>query len=179
MNIFQIILAILFSIIAIVLIAALFIKKEYTINRALVINKPVNLVFNYLRHIKNQDYFSKWVMTDPEMQKTYTGTDGTVGFIYGWDSKNKQAGAGEQEIIQIVENKKIELEVRFVRPMKSVAKTPFMLEEINAKETNVIWEMQGKMNYPLNFLLAVINMDKLLGKDMETSLQNLKSILEK
>jgi hypothetical protein len=173
------ILIIIFSILTIVLIAALFIKKEYTINRTQLIKKPIAEVFNYLRHIKNQDDFSKWVMTDPAMQKKYTGTDGTVGFIYGWDSKNKQAGAGEQEIIQIDENKKIDIEVRFERPMKSIAKTPFMVEKINAFETKVIWEMHGKMNYPINFLLVVMNMDKLLGNDMQTSLHNLKSILEK
>jgi hypothetical protein len=36
-------------------------------------------------------------------EKGIRGTDGTVGFVYGWDSKNKNAGKGEQEIMNITE----------------------------------------------------------------------------
>jgi hypothetical protein len=35
------------------------------------------------------------------------------------------------------------------------------------------------MKYPMNGMLLFMNMDKLLGKDLETSLTNLKHILEK
>jgi len=35
------------------------------------------------------------------------------------------------------------------------------------------------MKYPMNSMLLFMNMDNLLGKDMETSLQNLKTLLEK
>jgi hypothetical protein len=46
-------------------------------------------------------------------------------------------------------------------------------------ETIVKWGFSSKMNYPANIMLLFINMDKLLGKDIETSLGNLKTILEK
>lgn len=36
-------------------------------------------------------------MLDPNMEKEFKGTDGTVGFIYGWNG-NKEGGEGEQEI---------------------------------------------------------------------------------
>jgi len=39
--------------------------------------------------------------------------------------------------------------------------------------------MQGQMNYPLNFALLFINMDSFLGKDVQKTLENLKSNLEK
>ena len=35
-------------------------------------------------------------MADPNMKKSYSDIDGTVGFIYAWDG-NKEAGKGEQE----------------------------------------------------------------------------------
>ena len=41
------------------------------------------------------DYYSKWVMTDPNKRMTYTGTDGTEGFAAAWDSNIKQAGKGD------------------------------------------------------------------------------------
>jgi uncharacterized protein YndB with AHSA1/START domain len=178
MTIFFIILGIVLGLPVIVLLIALFSKKNYSISRSIVIEKPTPLVFDYIKNIKNQDQFSKWVMTDPLMAKNYTGTDGTEGFIYQWDSKNKQAGAGEQEIKRIVPNQHLDLEVRFLRPFKAVAKTPFSTESISENQTKVTWGMHSTMPYPLNALLLFMNMEKLLGKDMDVSLQNLKVIME-
>ncbi len=165
------------AIIALPFVLALFTKKSYSLKREIVIKQPVNVVFDYLKHIKNQDEYSKWVQTDPNMKKEYRGTDGTVGFVYGWNG-NKQAGEGEQEIKGIDENKRLDLEVRFVRPFAAVARTPFITEAISENETKVTWGTDSAMNYPMNIFLLFMNMDKLLGKDLEFSLQQLKERLE-
>ncbi len=109
MKILITILIVIVGIIALLLIIALFIRKEYKVQSEIIINQPVQTVFDYLKQLKNQDNFNKWVMVDPNMKKTFTGTDGTVGFIYGWNG-NKQAGEGEQEIKSLVEGKKLETE---------------------------------------------------------------------
>ncbi len=44
-------------------------------------------------------------MTDPLMKKQFKGTDGTVGFLYAWDSQNNEVGKGEQEIERIKDGK--------------------------------------------------------------------------
>jgi len=174
MNIFITILLI----IAIFFIIALFTKKGYSLEREVTINKPAREVFNYIKHLKNQDYFSKWVMMDPGMKKTYRGTDGTVGFVYAWDG-NKRAGKGEQEIMKINEEKEMDTEARFIRPFAGVANTSFKTESLSGNQTKVKWGMSSTMKYPMNIILAFMNMDKLLGKDVETSLGTLKNILEK
>jgi uncharacterized protein YndB with AHSA1/START domain len=178
MGIVVTILIVIASIIALVLIAALFAKKSYSLYREIVINRPVPEVFNYIKHLRNQDHFSKWVMTDPNMKKTYTGTDGQVGFVYAWDG-NKKAGQGEQEILQIREGQHLDVEVRFIRPFAGIARTPFTTEAVSANETKLKWGMSSAMKYPMNVMLLFMDMDKLLGKDLETSLGNLKGILEK
>jgi uncharacterized membrane protein len=173
MTIFIIILALL----ALPFIAALFIRKEYKIERAVTIDKPNSEVFDYVRHLKNQENFSKWVMIDPTAKKEYSGTDGTTGFIYAWDSKNKNAGKGEQEIKNIIDGKKVDIEVRFERPFTNTAQTPFVTDSISGNQTQVRWGMFGKNKYPMNLMNPFIS--NLLGKDMETSLGTLKTILEK
>ena len=165
------------GIVVLLLSIALFIKKEYTIKREIVINKSKKIVFDYIRHLKNQEQFSKWVMTDPNMKKELKGTDGTVGFIYAWDSENKQAGKGEQEIVKIIDGELLDVEVRFERPFKSTAKTPFKTVSVSENQTKVIWGMDGNNKYPMNLMNPII--DKLLGKDLEISLATLKNILEK
>ena len=101
-----------------------------------------------------------------------------VGFVYAWEG-NKKAGKGEQEIKNISENKKMEIEVRFEKPFKGISQAPFTTEAIAANQTKVTWGLSSTMNYPMNVMLVFMNMDKLLGNDMETSLGNLKSILQK
>jgi hypothetical protein len=177
MNILLIILASIVALVVLILVLALFTKKGYSIQREVIINKPKEEVFFYLKHLRNQDMFSKWVMTDPFMDKKYTGVDGTVGFIYAWEG-NKQAGKGEQEIKNIIEGERLDIEVRFVKPFEAIAQTPFTTEAISPNQTKVIWFMISEMKYPMNIIMLFMNMDTALGKDMDISLGNLKTILE-
>ena len=166
------------TIIAIPFILALFTQKNYSIERNIVINRPKHVVFDYVKHLKNQDHYSKWVMMDPNKKKTFRGTDGTVGFVYAWDG-NKQAGKGEQEIIKIEEGERIDVEVRFERPFVAIAQTPFILEDLSDNETRLKWGMSSTMKYPMNIILLFMDTDKVLGKDLQTSLTTLKTVLEK
>jgi len=59
--------------IGLLLFAALFVKKEYTVEREITINKPKVEVFAYIKQLKNQEHYNKWVMIDPNMKKTYRG----------------------------------------------------------------------------------------------------------
>jgi len=113
----------------------------------------------------------------PEHKKEFRGTDGSVGFIYAWDG-NKQAGKGEQEIKAIDEGKRIDVEVRFIKPFEGIASTPFTTKSLSENETQVTWGMTSTMKYPMNIMLLFLNMDKLLGKDLENSLVALKKNLE-
>jgi hypothetical protein len=179
MNILLIILAVLASLIALVLIIALFSKKEYSIARDITIDKPNQQVFDYVRLLKNQDHYSKWVMMDPNAKKVFRGTDGARGFVAAWDSENKQVGKGEQEIKNIIDGEKVEMEIRFEKPFKSVSPAYIATDNIGSGTTKVTWGFNGKMSYPMNAVLLFINIPELLSKDLDESLVNLKTILEK
>jgi hypothetical protein len=160
---------------AIPLTLALFIRKDYRVERTILVNKPAATVFNYIRFLKNQDHYSKWEMTDPRMQKSFRGKDGQTGFVYAWNG-NKQAGKGEQEIKEIKEGERIDVEVRFEKPFKSIARAPMVTQPSGKNSTVVTWRMEGHNNYPINLMNLFI--DGMLGKDMELSLRTLKGILE-
>ncbi|MEO6550667.1 MAG: SRPBCC family protein [Ferruginibacter sp.] len=176
MHTLKVILLVVLVIIAIPLVIALFVKKEYLVERNVTINKPKQEVFNYLKFLKNQDNFNKWVKTDPNMKKDFRGTDGTVGFVYAWDG-NSKAGKGEQEIKQLQDGEKVDVEIRFEKPFASIASTPFTTTSVSPTQTKVTWAMKGKSKYPINFMNLF--MDKLLGSDIDSSLLMLKGVLEK
>lgn len=175
MKLVKKILLVIATIIAIPLVIALFVKKEYMVNREITINKPKHEVFSYVKHLRNQDKYSKWVMQDPAMKKIFRGTDGNVGFIYAWDG-NSEAGKGEQEIKKIIEGEQIDIEIRFEKPMEGIASAPIITKAVTQKKTKVIWGIQGKCNYPMNFMNLF--MGNFLGKDLEKSLSTLKMVLE-
>jgi hypothetical protein len=117
------------GLIVILLIAAIFIPKDYTVKVSTTINKPRKEVFDYVKLVKNQEYYSVWVMADPNVVLKYTGTDGTVGFKAGWNSENGDVGEGEQEITKISEER-IDVDLRFKRPFESNQKAATFMDMI-------------------------------------------------
>ncbi|GAB1396997.1 MAG TPA: SRPBCC family protein [Saprospiraceae bacterium] len=179
MNILKKILIAIAMLIAAVLLAALFIKKDYAVEKQIVINKPKQTVFDYIKLLKNQDNYSKWAMMDPNMTKTYRGTDGTVGFVSAWDSKQENVGAGEQEIKKIIEGERIDLALRFTKPFEAHDDAYLVTEAVNDSTTNVKWGFTGAFPYPMNVMNLFMDMEKAVGGDLQTGLENLKKVLEK
>ncbi len=179
MKVLKYILITLVVIIAVPLIVALFVKSDYKVEREIVINKPRADVFNYIKYIKNQDNYSTWNRRDPSMEKKYSGTDGTVGFIAGWNSIDKEVGEGEQEIKAITEGERIQTELRFKRPFEGTDTAYFVTTDASATSTKVVWGFDGSMPYPMNLMCLFMDMDKMLGAELEKGLVDLKGILEK
>jgi hypothetical protein len=173
------IVVIILVIIAIPLIFASFLSEDYFIERDIVVNRPKQEVFDYVKYLKNAGAYNKWVMTDPHLRKTFSGTDGTPGFVYGWDSDNKNVGKGEQEIKSIREGQRIDYELRFVKPFVGVSYAHIVTEPTADNKTNVKWVFNGKRNYPMRIFHLLFNLKKVLGNDLQTSLGNLKTVLEK
>lgn len=176
MNMLVLVIVLVASLVALLLILALFVKKEHYVKREIVIDAPVQQVFDFVKLLKNQELFNKHAAIDADRKKEFMGIDGTVGFIYAW-SGNKNAGEGQKEIKQIIDGKLIETEMRFVKPMVAVAQVIMTTESINDNQTKVSWSNLSSLNYPLNVMVPLI--EKMLAKDMDKSLLNLKSILEK
>ncbi len=166
-------------VIAIPLVVALLVKQKYDVERQITIDKPNQEVFDYIKHLKNQDYYSKWANMDPNMRKIFTGVDATVGFVSAWDSDDKDVGKGEQEILKITEGERVDFELRFLEPFESTEKAYMTTESVSGNETLVKWGFNGKMKYPMNLMFLFMDFDKMLGDDLQTGLDNLKVILEK
>jgi len=172
------ILVALLIIIAIPLVVALFVKKDYAVSRDVVIKQPKRVVFDYIRYLKNQDNYSKWASMDPAMKKTYRGTDGTVGFVSRWESNHKDVGTGEQEIKKITDGERIDYELRFYKPFEATEPAYMTVADAGEGQTKVTWAFSGHMNYPMNLMMLFMNMEEMIGKDLESGLAKLKSVLE-
>ena len=165
--------------ITLVLIIALFVEKGYDIKRKINISKRNSEIFNYVKNLRNLENYAVWQKKDPNIIQTYSGIDGEVGSKYTWTSENKEVGNGEQEVIAIDNNNRVDFGVRFKDPIEMEAQS-YMITSANesGNSTNVTWGFKGESAYPWNFFLLFIDMDKQLGPDLQKGLENLKGIME-
>lgn len=169
---------ILIGVVLILILLGLLAPKNYEVSRSIVIDRDLKDVFQYLKLVKNQDNWSPWKKKDPNMVQSSIGTDGEVGFISKWKG-NKQVGEGEQEIISIIENESIDTQLRFFKPWKSESIGHLLVNSVEDKQTLVTWGFSGINKFPMSIFMLFMNMDKMVGKDFEEGLANLKVFLEK
>lgn len=177
MRVLKIVLIALLALIAIPLLVALFVPKDFGVERTIEIERPVEEVFDFIKLLRNQELYSKWAEMDPDVINTYRGTDGTVGFVSRWEG-NEDVGIGEQEIIELSENEYIKTELRFEEPFESVSYSALYTTALTDSTTRVVWDMTGSMPYPMNLLLLFMDIEQALGDDFDFGLNKLKGILE-
>jgi len=146
------------------------------LKNSIIINQPKEALYDYLKYSLHQNEFSVWNMADPNQKTTTKGTDGTIGFVYTWDSMNKNVGAGSQEIVDMKEGESIGYAMRFERPMKSEAASEFRLKALSDTSTEVSWDFSGPTKFPMSLFTFIFK--RMLAKDMIKSLENLKAKLE-
>jgi len=178
MMILWIVLGAIGGLIVLVLLLAAITRKNYSLERSIVVDKNLDDTYHFISSLETQDSWSKWANLDPNMKKQYIGTDRTVGFISKWESVHKNVGAGEQEIKKLVPNERMETEMRFLKPFQSVAHGYFTTTAVDADHTKVSWGFNARMPYPLNLMMVMMNMEKMLGKDFEEGLANMKKKIE-
>lgn len=150
---------------------------EFAVEREVTIDKPRSEVFEYVRHIRNQNEWGPWFKREPTMHQEFRGTDGEPGFVVSWRGE-VESGVGEQEIKRVAEGERIETELRFKEPFESVSESYIVTDAVGESQTKVTWGMKGSAPRPMNVLMLVINIEEAIGKDYEEGLASLKQILE-
>src|SRR5690606_9556882 len=133
--------------IVLALILALFAPKQFDAEADVVIDRPAQEVFDYVKYLKNQENYAVWYKMDPAATRTYSGTDGTVGAAVAWDGE--KTGQGRQIITNIVNGQRIEYELFFMGS-DDPAKALFTVEDDGPATTEVDWSIVGKTPYPFN-----------------------------
>jgi uncharacterized protein YndB with AHSA1/START domain len=164
------------ALIIVILLIAAIMPKAFTITAETIIDKPSVQVFNFVKHLKNQEHYSVWVMADPNIKLNYQGTDGTVGFISSWSSENKNVGVGAQEIKSIQEGKRYDVELRFEKPFKATNQAYTTTTPLDNNRTKVTTVFSGSNPFPINLMIPMIK--GMLLKDMNKNFMNLKKVLE-
>ena len=151
----------------------------YHVERKLEIAAPVDLVFGIVNDLRRFAgvlvlFGSPWEQLDPDMKKTFDGPAAGVGQSYAW-SGNRQVGKGTLTIEESVPEQKVGMKFEFVKPMKSTATCTLTLAGTPTGSV-VTWSMVGNHNFVGKAFGIFMDMDKMLGTDIEKGLARLKTV---
>jgi hypothetical protein len=171
---------IVFAVLAlIVLILAYAATKpdSFRVQRSISINAPSEKVFPLINDFHNWSAWSPWEKLDPAMKRTYSGAASGKGAVYAWEG-NSEVGAGRMEIIESAPPSKVLIKLDFTQPFEAHNTTEFTIGG-KGGATQVTWAMYGPSPYLSKVMQVFVSMDRMIGKDFESGLANLKRVAEK
>jgi uncharacterized protein YndB with AHSA1/START domain len=163
--------------IAAVLIIAATKPDTFRIERSAGMKAPPERIFALINDFHNWSAWSPWEKLDPDLKRTFSGQPSGAGAIYEWEG-NKKVGQGRMEIKESSPSRKVTIQLDFLKPFEAHNTAEFTLEPVGDL-TNVNWAMHGRQPFMFKVVKLFINMEKLVGKDFETGLANLKAQTEK
>jgi len=163
--------------IAVILILAVTKPATFRIERSATIDAPAEKIFSVLSDFRQWTHWSPWEHRDPELKRTFDGAERGKGAIYAWEG-NKNVGSGRMEILEANAPSKLVIKLDFLKPFEARNTAEFtMLPQGSA--TNVHWVMRGPAPLLSRVMQVFMSFDKMIGKDFETGLANLKHHAEK
>ena len=170
------------AIVVIVLIAAVLIfaatkPDTFRVQRVASIKAPPEKIFALINDFNSWGAWSPWEKKDPTMKRTLGATTSGKGAVYAWEG-NSEVGQGRMEITESSPPSRVAIQLDFVKPFETHNVVDFTLQP-KGDATNVTWAMHGASPYVSKLMGIIFNMDKMIGRDFEDGLANLKAIAEK
>jgi uncharacterized protein YndB with AHSA1/START domain len=169
------ILAIVLAItIAVVLILAAGKPDTFRVERAAAIGAPPEKIFDLIDDFHRWQSWSPWEGRDPAMRRSYGGAERGKGAVYAWDG-NRNIGSGRMEIVDAATPSRIVIRLDFLKPFEAHNIAEFTLTP-HGGGTTIIWAMHGPAPLMFRVMHMFMNMDRMVGKDFEAGLANLKQV---
>ncbi len=169
------------AIVAIFALAALLIfaatrPDSFRVERTTSIKAQPDKVFALINDLRRWAAWSPYDKKDPAMKRTLSGSASGAGAVYEWDG-NQEIGKGRMEITDSSPPSRIIIRLDFVKPFEAHNVVEFTLRQQD-EATLVTWAMHGPSPYISKLMGIFFSMDKMIGKDFEAGLANLKSAAE-
>ena len=170
------------AIVVLILIAAILAfaatkPNDFRVERSASIQAPPEKIFPLIDDFHNWPAWSPWEKLDPAMQRTLSGPASGPGAVYAWKG-NSKVGQGRMEILQAAAPSRVAIKLDFLEPFEGHNTTEFVLQP-QGSATQVNWAMYGPNTYMGKLMSVFMSMDKMIGKDFEAGLANLKAAAEK
>ena len=149
----------------------------FTVQRSAAIKAPPEKIFAVIDDFHRWPDWSPWEKLDPAIKRTLGGPANGKGATYAWEGNGK-AGAGRMEIIESAPASKVGIQLDFIKPFEGHNIAEFTLTP-QGDSTQVSWVMRGPTPFVSKLMQVFMSLDRVIGKDFEEGLANLKALTEK
>jgi hypothetical protein len=149
--------------------------SSFEFSRSTTVKAEPAKVHALINDFREWTKWSPWEAVDPALERAYSGADQGVGAHYAWNG-NRKAGEGSMEITGSTADR-IDIQLTFVKPWSATNDVSFTLTPAG-DGTEVNWTMTGEHKGVAGLFTRVMGMDRLVGKDFDKGLGQLKAAAE-
>ena len=175
MDVLGIVALAVIGVIAALLIAASSRPDQFRTARSLKIAAPPDRIFPLINDLLRMNTWNPFALRETTGTSSYSGPAAGKGQAHQF--AGSKFGAGSIEIVESTPPSNVTLRLQMTKPLKCDNKVEFTLvPEGNA--TIVTWAMSGKQPLLAKAMMLFVDCDKMVGREFETGLANLKSKAE-
>ena len=151
--------------------------STFEIERSISIEAQPKRVYSLLTDFHGWRLWSPWEQLDPAMTRIFAGKAKGRGAVYEW-AGDARVGSVRLEILDALLDSRVVMRLDLKGPFGGGGNfAVYALERENGL-TNVTWKVIGKKPYPLKLLGVFRDVDRMIARDCERGLVNLKNVAE-
>lgn len=148
----------------------------FRVQRSAVVNASADKVHGLINDLRQFNTWNPYEKKDPQVKGAYRGPRAGPGAAYDFHG-NKDVGRGSIAITA-AQPQKVTMELTMLEPFAGRNTVEFLLQP-HGNATEVTWAMHGPSPYMAKLIGLFIDMDRMVGRDFEAGLANLKARAER
>jgi len=146
----------------------------FVVQRDRVVQAAPERILPLIEDLRAFNTWNPFVVGKPAMPLAYTGPDRGAGAVNAFGPG--QGGKGQLSIVQ-VEPRRVLMRLDMDEPLEAHNDIVFALQP-EGSATRVSWSMTGAVPFFAKMIHVLVDMDKMIGSEMEKGLANLARTVE-
>ncbi len=156
------------------LLGAFFVPNPVIVEESIIVNAPVDVVFDFVNRLPDNEKWSPWNATDPTIMMSYSGKTEGVGAWMTWASD--RMGQGKMTISSSRKNESIVTELDFGKNGKAEAYWSFVDQ---GQSVYVTWRFMGDSGRnPIRRYFGYFVGRPMIQSSFKLGLERLKNVAE-
>ncbi len=149
----------------------------FRVQRSASIEATAERLYPLINDMRQFNTWNPYNLKDPNVEGTYRGPASGPGAGYDFQG-NKDVGKGSIQIVESSPPQKVTMKLDMIEPFEGHNTVEFTLAP-NGATTEVTWAMHGPSPFMAKLVGVFMNMDRMIGRDFEAGLANLRAKAEK
>ena len=148
---------------------------SFRVERSTRIKAAPERVFALINDLTRMRAWNPFEKKDPGLKGQFGTTTAGAGASYAWQSE--KVGVGSMTILESTAPSSVKMRLDFIKPFAAQNMAEYTLKA-EGETTQVTWAMYGPAPFSTKLMQVFISMDRMVGKDFEDGLANLKTLAE-